>query len=438
MKENFQFGGGATESVVNPLCIGVMFIAALLLMFLPRKYAIAPLLGMAFLIPSQEFVLGGLHLYLLRIVILVGLVRMMFSGRTGWDRIDTLFLLWALVRAGAFIAFYGEGAAALNQFGFLWDYLGGFFLVRFLIQDEDDIHRAVKSLAVIAMILSVFMLYERINATNLFGYLGGVRIIPEMRGAARSQGPFAHALLAGTFGATLVPLFAWLWRTGSKGLAFGGLIASTIMTVTANCSTPVLAYAAGVFGICIWRLRDKLGLFRWGAVIVTALLALVMKAPVWYLIARVDLVGGSSGYHRAMLIDQFIRHFSDWWLFGTNLNGTWGWDMWDTANQFVSEGETGGLLTLILFVAMLVLCFRRLGNTRRAQEDHEQEWFVWLLGVTLFAHIVGFFGIVYFDQTRIVWFLMLAAIATVTAPALTQHEEEEDELPVEATALELQ
>jgi hypothetical protein len=52
-----------------------------------------------------------------------------------------------------------------------------------------------------------------------------------------------------------------------------------------------------------------------------------MKAPVWFLIARIDLAGGSSGYHRAMLIDTFLRHFGDWWLLGTKDAFSWGWDM---------------------------------------------------------------------------------------------------------------
>ena len=44
-----------------------------------------------------------------------------------------------------------------------------------------------------------------------------------------------------------------------------------------------------------------------------------MKAPVWALIQRIDIVGGSSGWHRYELIDQCIKHFSDWWLMGVKV-----------------------------------------------------------------------------------------------------------------------
>jgi hypothetical protein len=38
-------------------------------------------------------------------------------------------------------------------------------------------------------------------------------VVLEVRNSTpRAQGPFAHALLAGTFGATLPPLLYWLWK----------------------------------------------------------------------------------------------------------------------------------------------------------------------------------------------------------------------------------
>jgi hypothetical protein len=94
---------------------------------------------------------------------------------------------------------------------------------------------------------------------------------------------------------------------------------------------------AGFAAICFWPFRKGMRTFRWGLVAVLIGLHLVMKSPVWFLISRVDVIAGNSGYHRAMLIDQCIRHFTDWWLIGTNAAGTWGWDMWDLSNQFVAE-----------------------------------------------------------------------------------------------------
>jgi hypothetical protein len=154
-----------------------------------------------------------------------------------------------------------------------------------------------------------------------------------------------------------------------------------------------------------------------------------MKAPVWFLITHVDLVAGNSGYHRAMLIDTCVRHFSDWWLIGTNQAMNWGWDMWDMSNQFVAEAEVGGLATFICFVLMISWSFGRIGKARKlAEGDRKQEWFLWFLGIALFSHIVAFFGISYFDQTKFLWFALFAMITTTTSPVLATKTATEEEL----------
>jgi type IV secretory pathway VirB2 component (pilin) len=161
-------------------------------------------------------------------------------------------------------------------------------------------------------------------------------------------------------------------------------------------------------------------MFRWGIVFACAGLQLVMKAPFWFLLERLDLTGSSNGWYRAALVDNFIRHFDQWWLIGTIANRQWAdGAMWDACNQFVAEGVEGGLATLICFIAMICICFRWLGKARRsAAGDRKREWFFWLLGVTLFAHIVGFLGIDYFDQMKFVWYALLAMIgAAVATPA---------------------
>jgi hypothetical protein len=66
---------------------------------------------------------------------------------------------------------------------------------------------------------------------------------------------------------------------------------------------------------------------------------------------------------------------------------------------------------------MICICFSRIGTARKAVAgDSKKEWFFWIFGAALFSHVVAFFGISYFDQTRFVWFALLAMIATATAP----------------------
>ena len=99
--------------------------------------------------------------------------------------------------------------------------------------------------------------------------------------------------------------------------------------------------------------------------------------------------------------------------------GSWGFDMWDLSNEFVAQGEIGGVATLIFFIAMISIGFSWTGKTRKIVEgDRSQEWTVWLLGVALFSHVVAFFGISYWDQTHVSWLALLAMISAVCVPLL--------------------
>jgi hypothetical protein len=423
------FGGGVIQSVVGPGVMALMLVAIVLTLLLPRRFVLAPLMFGIFLLPfGQTFVLDSFHVFVFRILLMVGLIRAiaarpsaspLFAG--GCNFVDKLFIAGTLYGAFAFIVRFHEIGAVSNQLGILWDVLGGYFLARFLIRDNKDVQRVLKIFSAVALVLAITMLYEKFLDVNLYGILAGHPIIPEIRnGSIRAQGPFHHAILAGCFGATLLPLFFWLWKSGeSKFLGIAGMFASTAIAVSSASSTPVSAYLAGMLGISFWMFRKKMRLFRWGIVIGILMLNFAMHAPVWYVLEHIDLAGGSAGEHRAELIDNFVRHFGDWWLIGTSDNANWGFEMWDISNQYIAQGEGGGLVAFVCFVAVITLSFKKIGISRKSSEgDGLNEWFFWILGVALFANVVAFLGISYFDQTQFSWYLLLAMISVVTQPFL--------------------
>lgn len=434
------FGGGSTQTVLGPAVLVCMLVAIVLMLVLPRKYVVIPFFIALFLCPAgQNFYLGGIHLFVTRFLIFAGWIRLMASKVSGhklwagFTSLDKVFLGWAIFRAFAFLVRFPDTGAFIYQGGFLIDYIGGFFLIRALIRDEEDIERIIKLLVGIAVVLAITMTYEEFTAVNLFGIIGHAPIIPQFRnGHVRALGPFEHPLLAGAFAATLLPLFFWLWKGGkSKVLAAVGILAITIATIMTQCSTPILAYGAAVFALCFWYFRKQMRLVRWGIVAGIIALQMVMKANFWWAIQHLDVVGGSSGWHRAELVDLFLRDFPHWWLVGTAHNASWGFMSWDLLNQYVKEGEEGGLLTFVLFIAMICICFRWLGNRRKSVEgDSQKEWYVWIFAAALFAHVIGYFGVSYFDQTRFAWMALLAMISVVAAPVRAA-----EKVPQEAAVL---
>jgi hypothetical protein len=336
---------------------------------------------------------------------------------THWNKLDHAVVFWVISGVVMFTILWSQWGAFSSKLGELYNYLGTYFLLRFLIQDDNDLEAAVKALALTCFLCGLLMLSEQFIGHKVYSIFGGTRVSLEVRdGRPRSQACFMHPLLAGAFGGTLVPLFIGLWckRRSARRVATLGVVGGLLMAVTSNCSTSLTAVASGILALCIWPLRRSMRVLRWGLVIVLVAVHIAMKAPVWALIARIDLTGGSSGYHRFQLIDQAIRHFWDWWLVGTTTQASWGWDMWDSIDWYVNEATSGGLVTLILFVAIIVYAFKRVGAARKvAQKDRDrrQEFFVWSIGSVLFSNALAFIGIAYYDQTIVMWFTLLAMIA---------------------------
>jgi hypothetical protein len=420
--EHIRFGGGVVDTLLHPLVAVAMAVAIILICCLRRRYAIVPLLlGLFFIPKGQVIVLLGLHFTMARILILAGLARWARLGRSKlagqFNSIDRLFVLLNFSLLIVFSLQWMDARAFVKNFSDFIDAAGGYFLLRFLIRDQDDVRRAVKTLAIVAIIMAGFMINEQVTGRNLFGLLGGIPPEGLRDGHIRSQGAFEVFITAGAFGATLLPLLVWLWSDAkSRIVASLGLIGATVMTVTCYASTNIATYAAGILALCSWGLRRRMRLVRWGLVAALVGLHLVMNGPVWSLIEKIDLTGSSSNYHRYMLVDNFIRHFGDWWLLGFKNYHTWGWDMWDLSNQYVACGLTGGLLSLTLFIALIVLCFAKLGTARkRVARDHREGWFLWCLGAAVFSHVVAYFGIGYFDQMQFAWYALLAVISVATA-----------------------
>lgn len=419
------FGGGSSSTLLHPLVLGAIVLITVLVYLLPRRWIIFPLLiGMLVIPGGQNLYIGGFHLYVYRLLILIGWSRALSAGPTsgrfipgGLQTLDKIFLVWALYRALAVILLFGALAGAVNQIAFLLDSLGGYFLFRTLLRDVEDSATAVKALAIVTLVSSIVMAIEVRTGENVMGLLGGQALLAQVRdGHIRAQGVFGHPILAGSFGATVFSLFAWLWvRGNSKTMAVTGLVSSSYAVFAAGSSTAVSAWMGAILACFLWPLRAKMRLVRWGIVAGIAGLAVVMKAPVWYALAHIDLAGGSTGWDRAFLVDSFITHFPSWWLIGTHANATWGYDMWDECNQFVNEGESGGLVALVCLIAMLVVCFKKAGRARKAVAGRKkEEWQYWLIGTAVFVWILAFTGEDLFDQSKFSWYVLLAMIPVMT------------------------
>jgi hypothetical protein len=214
----------------------------------------------------------------------------------------------------------------------------------------------------------------------------------------------------GLFWATLVPLFVGFARQRPPGLLFWGAIAASVfMVMGTSSSTPVLTLAGVAALLVVYRWRQNTPSAAWAVLAMLVGLHLVMKAPVWHLLARVSVVSGSTGWHRYHLIDAAVRHFGDWMVLGTRNTAVWGYGLEDVTNQFILEGVRGGLITLVLFCAILFVGARALLRLSLRSKDKNESYLAWCTFVTIIAHCVSFVGVSYFGQITMIWYLLLAS-----------------------------
>jgi hypothetical protein len=418
----FRFGGGVADSTLHPVVAVLLVFAIILILTRPREKAVVPFILAFFTIPSgQILVVGGVHFTAHQILILAVIARMVafresspegkFAG--GFNPVDWAVVLWSLSELIMSILQWTEMQALIKSLGDLVLTLGGYVAARFLLPNRESVRRTVSVFAVICVIQGVCMASEQFTAQNVFGTFGANS--PVIReGHIRSEGAMG-TLYGGTYAGVVIPLFLWLWKEKSRAVACLGFVGATSMVFASHASTSWMAYGASLLGLGFWPLRKQMRLIRWGLVAVLVGLHLTMNGPVWSLIEKIDLTGGSSSYHRYMLVDNCIRHFGDWWLIGYKYYGDWGFDMWDLCNQFVVSALTGGLAALVAFIAIFGRSFRAIGMARKhVESDCGQEWLFWGLGSSLFAIVIASFGINYMVYLTMWFFLLLACISAAS------------------------
>jgi hypothetical protein len=403
------------HTLLHPVGLIAVLSLGILLVLLPRSNAIAPMIVLACLIPSaQRLVLLGADFTLLRILILFGWMRLLLRSEYKnliWNRLDTLVVLWMLSTASMLILRVQDSSVFINQIGWLLDGLGMYFLFRCLLRGWDDLDRVCLVFVMVSFPVGIAFCFERFTGHNLFSVFGGVELITAARdGKLRCQGPYSHPILAGCFWASVTPWMLVTFQRGRKWLASAGVIAAIVIVINCASSTPLLGLCFSALGFFLYFVRQRVRLIRWAFFLSLIFLHLIMNKPVWHLLSRVNVVGGSTGWHRYMIMDATINNFSKWWLMGDSNPMSWGvWEMRDVTNQYIVTAVNGGLLSLVLFVAALTAAFSMVGKALTRLDTLSLRGFtVWCVGVSLFVHVCTFFAVTYFGQIIMLTYLTLA------------------------------
>lgn len=413
--ERFAFN----ETIINPYALAFVVCMGVLILVVKRKHAIIPYIATAcFITTMQRVVIAGLDFDMLRLLVIIGFIRIVTRREYRFITINTLdktivfYVVWG---AMAYTLMHQTTGAFINRLGWTYNILGMYFIGRIFVNNFQSMRNAVKAAIFISIPICIAMLIEQFSGRNFLSILGGVPEITFVRdGRLRSQGAFDHPILAGSFGAALLPLVIGLWRSKQCGILHAaiGVTTATLITITSSSSGPVLSYLAGTGALFLWFLRRQLKLIMWCIAILLVLMQLAMNAPIWALVNRLTVFSGSTSNHRYRLIQATVDNFREWCLFGVETTAHWGWGLQDVTNMYVRVAIDGGLLGLILFLTIIVLCFH--GLMKAVAEKHGPlQFFVWGIGASFFTHIVSFYGVRYFGQIIFFWYLTLSFVATL-------------------------
>ena len=417
------------EVLINEITLILAVALALAVFIMPRKFFLLPFILAACFVPAdQRIIIMELDFTVLRIVILAGIIRLVLYGETvpmRLTRFDYLILAWGLVGSIVMTIRWLDAEHAINRLGFLFDLVGLYWIGRQKLRSWDDLRATLRLLAWCGILLAPLVALEWLQGENPFTFLG--RVATTIReGRYRCQAAFPHAIMLGLFWATLAPLFVGMFRTEARrGLYFWATAAAIFMVGATASSTPVATLLEILLLLLLFTYRQHGKAIAWLTVFMLVMLHLIREKPVWNLVSRVNLVGGSTGWHRFYLIDQAIRRFKEWALLGTQDTSHWGWGLHDITNEYILQGVRGGFITMILFIIILIWAVKIVGRWSMRPDSWGRQYLAWCLAVSLLGHALSFIGVSYFGQIMLLWYLMLAFVGSMveaeTAPILVRE-----------------
>ncbi len=425
---------------MSGLSASLLLILAVFTATLPRRWAaVAIAAGALFLTQGHTLQVFGYAFHVPRILAYIAFARVLIRKELlihSLNRLDIAFLL-VYAYTTTILVFRPDEPIPL-RFAKMADMMTGYLAFRALLQSPDELKDFLIRFSLLLIPFVALLMVERLTGRNPFAIIGGNTTAWLREGVARCFGSFRHPSLMGSVGASFFPLFVALGlaQNTRKWGAIGAALCLGVVYLS-NSGGPLSALAMGVVAWAIWPLRKKMKHLRWAMVLGISLLALIMKAPIWYIFARVSSITGGTGWHRSYLIEVSMRHFDRWWLVGLPISETRGWFPYnlastggaDMTNQFIALGLQGGIAAIVLFLVFLTQAYKFLGRALASLRSDtqrysvENEYLLWGLGATVTVHISNFLGITYWDQFWLLWLLHMAAVSAITSYILGQSSE---------------
>ena len=418
---------------MTSLALAISVPLVFIILFSQKRVALlAVAAGILYLPQQQALDVLGITVTSTRVFELAGFIRVAMRQELRHikvNKIDRTFLL--LYTYTTLVFLFRSDGHQMEMIGLMVDAIFSYYLFRTLLEGESDVRWFLSRFLILLIPFVGILAVESHTGRNPFALLGAGFF--EFRdGRLRALASFRNSSSLGTLGASFLPLYIGLALVRNSRLAgwVGAGMACSVVYFS-NSGGPASAALFGIIAWLAWPLRKSMTRVRLLLVMIVASLAFIMQAPIWYLPARISAITGGGGWHRSRLLEIAAQRVGDWWLVGMDLSRTREWfayvlhvtDSADITNNFLMFGLRAGAGSILLLLLLLVTAFSALGIMMRADKAPADRKLLWGLGCMLVVHIVSWFGISYFDQITVFWFMHLAMVSTMFQHHLSLQEE---------------
>lgn len=358
-----------------------------------------------------------------RLIVLVGLIRLFkefFNPGFKFDSTDYAVIIFTIWTQFAAVFHTTDGYGFISTSGYLFNATGAYFVIRLAIREQRDVVYIIKGLILLGMVSAVMMTVEKLTATNYLTGLSGLGHEVAIRdGKVRASGAFRSPILAGSVGATIAFLSASLGREHNK-FRLIGVLSGIVIVVCSASSSPILSLMLGTAVLFLYRYRAYSRYAFPVAIAAYILLDLVMKRPAYFIIAEVDLVGGSTGWHRARLVQAALENYGDWWLIGTTYTKHWMISTLvnndshiDITNYFIFWGVIGGIIPLLSLCYIVKSSISKIFRATEFEPHSPTTFMRWAIIAAILANVATAFSVSFFDQSCLFFWLPIALATTL-------------------------
>ena len=417
---------------MNSVVIFLLSLLIPIIFFGEKKWAVLSIIfGVLYITQGQYFEIFGIKIYSTRIFEIVGFMRVVCRKEfhiSEINKLDKVFIFLFFYTTVVFLINQSDGKT--YQIGLAIDAILFYFTFRGLIENLDDFKTLVSSFTYLLLPYFVLVAYESYYKVNLFNFQGsGVEGVYRIfRGdRIRCWGSFRHPILLGSLGSSFLPFYIGQYFDSAKrkNAILGCFLCLGIVYFSAS-GGPLATIGVTVLGWFLWILRKQMAMVRVSFVGFIILLAIYMKAPIWFIFARISSITGGTGDHRSYLLDATIKNFDKWVVAGLPIKETSEWlpqaiattGGADITNQYIAYALSGGLGAVIIVICLLVVSFKVIGKSivllsknKNNNEEKSSVYIVWGIGVALAVHSFNWLGVTYFDQFKVFWIMNIAIIS---------------------------